>query len=292
MEMNSWDTLSLSSCDSNLNSAVPEFISTEELRKELEEHRKTGTVTSFYMERMGMVMPGTEDATFHSSYFRYYEETDLEFVKKIAPRLENMILYDPAKTTSPQSAWTAIVAVGLDKDVGALYVRDIVSGTFHPDKQYDEVFKMAIRFGARVIGVEVTGLNEFITYPFKTAMYHKDLRFEIIELKARRGEGKFSAAGKGKEGRVVSLLPFYRKGQIFHNKSNCVILEQQLLSYPRSKRWDVMDALAYVVEILDMGLRYFEPTDRSDPTEEEIEKEFMSVMTYCDDGHGVEIECV
>jgi hypothetical protein len=59
-------------------------------------------------------------------------------------------------------------------------------------------------------------------------------------------------------------------------------LEQQLLSYPKSKRWDVMDAFAYVIEILEMGLRYFSSSHEVDSyTAESIESEFRCL--YSDD---------
>jgi hypothetical protein len=280
LEMETWDSLKLSSCDKDLNSFIPEFISTEELKRELEEHRKTNTLPQFYMERMGEPMAGDE-SSFQSSQFRYYNETDLEFKRTIEPELENLVLYDPAKTTNPKSAWTAVVGVGFHAKLGSIYVREIAAGMMHPEEQYNEVFGMAQRLKARVIGLEVTGLNEFITYPFRTAMLQRGLNYEIIELKARKGEGEFSTGGRGKEGRIASLIPFYRKGQVFHNSANCVLLETQLLSYPLSKRWDVMDAFAYVVEILEMGLRYFEAEDGPVlETAEEIEREFSENSSY------------
>lgn len=296
MDMKSWDSVQLSSCDENLNSFIPEFISTEELKKELEEHRQTGTVSSFYMERMGIPVAG-EDASFQSQNFRYYNETDLEFKNTVADKLENLVLYDPAKSTNPQSAWTAIVGVGFHAKLGSIYVREISAGMMHPEQQYDEVFGMAQRLKARVIGLEVTGLNEFITYPFRTAMLQRGLNYEVIELKARKGEGQFSSGGRGKEGRIAALIPFYRKGQVFHNKANCGVLETQLLSYPRSKRWDVMDAFAYVVEILEMGLRYFESKDGEGrfATAGEVESEFKENSSYSEEDYeplGYNLELV
>ena len=39
--------------------------------------------------------------------------------------------------------------------------------------------------------------------------------------------------------------------------------------FPRSRLWDLMDCLAYVIEMLELGERYFSPTE--DPTDIEAE---------------------
>jgi hypothetical protein len=92
--------------------------------------------------------------------------------------------------------------------------------------------------------------------------------YDLIELKARGS----------KEDRIAALIPFYRMGFIFHNKTCCAPLEAQLLSYPRSKKWDIMDALAYVVEMLELGERYFVPNDEIfEDKEEDIEREYAEL---------------
>lgn len=295
LELDRWKSLKLSICDDNYKSLAPEFITDEQLTEEVEMHRQAGTMDTFFRERRNIAI-STEDASFRSENFRYYNETDLEFQETVASQLENMVLYDPAKSTKPQSAWTAIVGVGFHAKLGSIYVREISAGMMHPEQQYDEVFKMAGRLKARVIGLEVTGLNEFITYPFRTSMLQRGLNYELIELKARKGEGQFSVGGRGKEGRISALIPFYRKGQIFHNKANCGVLETQLLSYPRSKRWDVMDAFAYTVEILEMGLRYFESEEGGrEATAAEVENEFRENLGYSEEDYelvGVDFDYV
>ena len=285
LELDRWKSLKLSICDDDYNSLAPEFISTEQLKQEVDMHRQAGTLDTFFRERRNIAI-STEDASFRAENFRYYNETDLEFKNTIEPQLENLVLYDPAKTTKPQSAWTAIVGVGFHAKLGSIYVREISAGMMHPEQQYEEAFAMSQRIKARVIGLEVTGLNEFITYPFRTAMLQRGLNYEIIELKARKGEGQFSTGGRGKEGRIAALIPFYRKGQVFHNKANCGVLETQLLSYPRSKRWDVMDAFAYIVEILEMGLRYFKSEEEGRfATSAEVESEFKANSTYSEEDY-------
>jgi hypothetical protein len=125
---------------------------------------------------------------------------------------------------------------------------------------------MCRRLKARVLGVEVTGLNEFITYPFKTWITKSGMLLEFVELKARGGTKATS-----KEDRIRALVPFYRQGLIWHNKHVCAPLEAQLISYPRSKYWDVMDAFAYTIELLEIGERYFIPSEEDDQGYDDLE---------------------
>jgi hypothetical protein len=82
-----------------------------------------------------------------------------------------------------------------------------------------------------------------------------------MELKARAK----------KEDRIAALVPFYRQGYVFHNKNNCFALENQLLAFPKSRLWDIMDALAYVVEVLELDQNYFDPVATND---DDIESEY------------------
>ena len=261
IDSSDWKSLVLSVCDNNYNSLAPQYISTEELKEEVEQHREKGLLDVFYMEYMNIPI-SSEDASFKPEYFRYYEDHEIANKKEI----ESVIIVDPAKTVKIQSAETAIVGIGIDRASARLYVRDVVSRKMYPDQIYDEMFGMAARLGAQVVGVEVTSLHQFIVQPIKSEMFKRGHFFELIEL---------PATGK-KEDRVKNLVSFYRQGYVYHNRNCCAGLEAQLLMFPRSKLWDIMDAFAYVVKMMEMGDRYFEPSfnDDEDPEAEYKELEY------------------
>ena len=252
-----WYCVHLSLCDDNFHSNWPDFMSDADVLKLVDSYRRIGELDSFYREYMGVPI-AKESARFQQGMFKYYEETDKEFLAE-KKNLDNMVILDPAKTTKSTSDETAIVGIGVDVQAPKIYVRDIVKGNLHPEQQYTECFDMADRIGARTIGIEVTSLNEFITYPLRTEMLRQKRYYNIVELKARAS----------KEERISALVPFYRLGFVFHNRNVCNILETQLLSFPRSKRDDVMDAVAYVVEMLEMGERYFVPHETADEVNDE-----------------------
>lgn len=277
LEASDWKSVRLSICDHELKSLAPNYMSDEEIKEEYESLKEKGQLDVFSMELMNESI-NAETAAFKPEYFKYYEETDDTFLQELKNgEIETVILIDPAKTTNPTSADSAIVVVGVNIRNNKIYVRDIQAGKFHPEEIYDIVFSYAQHYQVRTIGIEMNSLNEFISYPFKTEMLRRGLNYEVIDLKPRKSSSETNDRNYGKEGRIAALIPFYRQGLIYHNKNVSEKLELQLLSFPRSKRLDVMDAFAYIVQLLDMGNRYFMPK-YEDP--ENIEDEYAMLEQY------------
>jgi hypothetical protein len=260
----SWYKIEIDLCNDALQSNWPDFMSDEDIRKLYEGYKAQGLLDVFYREYRGLPI-ARETATFRQEYFKYYSESDSDFTAQ-KNKLENIVIIDPAKTTNMSSDDSAIVGVGVNIEIPRIFIRDIDAGKMHPDEIYARAFAMADRIGARTIGYEVTSLNEFITYPITTYMLRTGKFYNLVELKARAS----------KEERVAMLNPLYRLGYIYHNKNISSILESQLLGFPKSKRWDVMDATAYLVEMLELGERYFAP-DASTSGDMPDEDEFASL---------------
>ena len=273
LENPDWDSVTLELCDDDYNSNVPSMLNNDECRALEESYRLAGELDVFFREYRSKPI-STKDSVFQKTYFKYFEEKELVGLKT----LENIILIDPARTAKMESADSAIVGVGVDTQNQSIYVRDVVAHKMHQNEFYDQVVEMCKRLRPRAIGVEVTGLHEFITYPLKNALSQAGLHgVEVIELHARGGVNE-----KGKVQRVKTLAPLYRSGQIYHNKSCSAKLEGQLMSFPRSKLWDVMDALSYVTEMLEIGGRYMMPSAGEQDDEYDdyssVEREMAEVM--------------
>lgn len=258
LESSDWESLRLSICDENYNSYDPNYMTTEEIKAEVEEHRQKGIIDLFYMERMNLPI-SAEDAVFKNSYFKYFrdEGTHLRVYEKdkeeLVPtyNLMNVVIVDPAKTVQLHSAESAVVVISVDRETHRIFVRDIISQRVRPDELYENMFSAVIRFNARILAVEVTSLHQFISQPIENEMRVRGIYPFYLELKA---------IGK-KEDRIASLAPNYRLGYMYHNKDNCGALESQLLSFPRSKLWDVMDATGYITKVMDDLAYYFDPPD-------------------------------
>ena len=137
------------------------------------------------------------------------------------------------------------------------------------------MFDMRARLNAHVIAVEVTGLEEFIRQPLENEMLQRNSKdtARFVWLKARGG-GVDKDTGKLK--RIGTLIPYYRKGYIFHNKNVTTKLEGQLLGFPRGKLVDCADAEAYIIELLELEGRYFStPNDAIDDSN--IEDEYSEL---------------
>jgi len=256
-----WDSITLSVCDDNYKTLVPTFISQERLDKEVERHRRNHTLDVFARERMS-VPTAKETRAFKGEYFKYYEETDNDFVTDIKPRLINILIWDPAKRKNPKNAQTGLVVWGLDLERNAFYLRHSSGEFLSVGEQHDRVFALVDQYDVQVVGMEVTGLEEHLTYPFLNECMRRgraSVGTNMIELKARTGKGEMVGEEGGKDGRISGLLPFYERGLIFHNKANSGPLELQLLSFPRSKLKDIMDAAAYLLQMLEKGAKYMSP---------------------------------
>ena len=75
--------------------------------------------------------------------------------------------------------------------------------------------------------------------------------------------------------RIRQLAPYYQRGAIWHNEANCNTLEGQLLSFDRSKYWDVMDALAYIIKVMAEFSIFFDPSGDDDLESLEVPNEVM-----------------
>ncbi|MCP4392865.1 MAG: hypothetical protein GY804_01125 [Alphaproteobacteria bacterium] len=288
-DRNDWTCLDLPLCDGNFKSYAPGFVSDEDIQKELEEHRNANpsTVDVFYQEKMGVPI-SLEDAAFKKEMFRYYDEQDKiaekdgNFTKfredKKAGKIQTVILGDPAKTVKMHSAESGFGVISFNVEDHRIYIRYADGLRVYPDEFYNHLFDLAIQYEANVIGYEETSLNEFIRKPIADAMLKRGLRFRLEPLKARSGSGEFSGPGGGKKARVASMISYYRRGEVYHNIKGCGRLEAQLMSFPKSKLWDIMDVVAYFPFILEKGFIYWVPPEEKMYTAEEAEKDYKELL--------------
>ena len=227
----------------------------EDLDKEVAEHRRLHIMDVFSREFMSTPV-SKEDAAFKQSYFRRYRETDKEFQDKLeAGNIESILLCDPSKSAKMHNASSAIVIYGIDGSSEMVYLRGVYSGFWTPSELYKWIIDKAVQFGVSVIGIETTGIDMFITQPFRDYMASRKVFFQFEELRAKSGKGELAGLVGGKKGRARGLLPYYERGLIIHNEACCGPIEQALMSFPRPKRWDVIDAASYLPYILDAGSR-------------------------------------
>lgn len=261
-EDSSWQKLEFPLCDDEYKSYWPAFMDDAAVSDLAQGYEKQGLLEEFFLEFCNVANP-KQDAVFRKEMFKYYDEGELNLN---GDQYENVIIVDPTKSEKSHTAFSAIIGVAYDSQRNNFYIRDIVNERVTTDDLYERIFDMAERLNARVIGIEVTGLEEFVKKPLTDYMLKKGRHYELVWLKARRGIGEFSLRTKGKSGRIAQLAPYYRMGHIYHNPHTCEVLEHQLLNFPRARHWDVMDGTAYLIEMFDLGDRYFSETQQMDGT--------------------------
>ncbi len=274
LDSKEWASVRLEACDDDFNPTAPDFMSKDIILKEWKDHQEAGQTDVFFRELRNLPI-STKDSAFRNEYFHYYntqhtphkDDLNLDLTDadvQADKNIETVVILDPAKTVKIHSAESAIVGIGIDLTSAKIYIRDIISDKMYPDEIYENLFSMANRLNAKVIGIEETSLNEFIRQPIKNEMFRRGQFFELVWLKAR--------GGMKKSLRIKELVPYYRGGYIYHNATCPGIkrLEQQLLMFPRSKLWDIMDCAAYIIEMLEIGERYFSPPENDNDPEDEF----------------------
>lgn len=300
------DTLDgvLSICDENFNTYDSLYMSTEEIKQEYAEHEEKGKQDLFYMEFMNIPI-SLKDAVFKPESFKHYEEAGdhlivhnhplvvqrlnalggtVEKTERIPVReLITLIIVDPARTLNPLSAESAVMVVSIHRKSRKIFVRDSWGKKVKPSDLYDQMFDQCLLYNARYLAVEVTGLHEFISQPIRNEIRTRGISSEYVELNAR-GD---------KDLRISNALSnYYAQGQIYHNASNCTALENQLKWHPKSKRKDLIDALAYITKLINEFFLFFdaEEDDYDDDefadldAEDELEDDYYNEELAYGDG--------
>ena len=260
LDASDWCSVRLELFDDNLKSNAPLIMTDAEVQQEYKVHEEKGQLDVLYREYRNLPI-STKDAVFDPKFFQKYSEPEEKLWEN--RNLRNVVIVDPAKTVKLHSDDSAIVCWGVDRTTHKMFLRDCVAGKMYPDELYDQMFQMVLRMNAGILGIEVTSLNEFIKQPIENEMMKRGMHPLLMWLSARAH----------KNDRIAQLAPFYRQGYVWHNESCCQKLESQLLSFPRSKHDDVMDASAYIIEVMDKDLLYFDPVDYDEFEQEESYKE-------------------
>lgn len=276
-----WASIRLEACDDNLNPTDPIYMDREELQEEFDAHERKGQLDVFYREFRNLPI-STSDPVFKPEKFQRVRDNGDSWVVIIpdplnvgmwvvdvshGPILKKdlfmVVLIDPAKTVKLHSADSACVAVGIHRKDQRIIVCEVRAEKYRPDELIDNAFEMVRFHNARILAVEVTSLHEWISQPIENEMRVQGIFAQYLEL---------NAVGK-KEERVAGLAPFYQRGYVYHAMGHEKKLEAQLTMFPRPKLWDVADAFAYVVKLMDNLAVYFDPPgDYEDDPESEYDE--------------------
>jgi hypothetical protein len=124
---------------------------------------------------------------------------------------------------------------------GKILVWEASANHWQPSELIDDIFAASAKYHPIAIGVEVTGLNQFIEQPLRQAQLTRG-SLPLRPMNPPRGAGK--------EGFLLRLQPFFQAGEVIFcgSRQKFEPLIKELLGFPYGHD-DVLNALAYVLEI-------------------------------------------
>lgn len=163
--------------------------------------------------------------------------------------------YDPARTVGARSAMTGKVVFSWIGNKLVLWEGD--AKLWLPDEIVDDMLATDDRWGLAELGVEATGLEEFIMQPLRHRAAQRRQLLPLRRLTPPRGKDSF----------IRGLQPFFKAGEIeFVDVS--AEARAQLLSFPTGRK-DFPNALAYA-QILRPGQPVYEGFGREHVREQVI----------------------
>lgn len=177
--------------------------------------------------------PVHEDSrAFDKSWFRFYKT-----LPPVPLKVRSAI--DPAISTS-RGDYSAIVTVGMDPDRN-IYILDCRRGRWGVDELIDNIFDVSRIWTPVEMGLETVMFQKALLWPIKEAMRREQHFIRITEL---RPSSKIT-----KEARITALHEYFANGSLWL-RENMTELQKELLEFPVGAHDDMIDALAYVIQLL------------------------------------------
>jgi predicted phage terminase large subunit-like protein len=204
---------------------------TQEVLKTLKQNKGPVEFSSQYMNDP---LP-QESAKFKTAWFKQILEDELK-----VRELNLFTMVDPAIGQRKDSDKTAIVTIAVDQ-YNNWFVVNVIWDHMLPNQIIDSIFSNWDEYHPNKVGIELTAYQKSLQYALVDEMRRRNIFLPIVELKAE----------KSKAERIEGLIPRYANGTIYH-LSQCNFreaMEEQLMRYPIGKHDDIIDALAYGLQI-------------------------------------------
>lgn len=178
-------------------------------------------------------------ADFKAQWVKHYDPT--------TPHPSHLYLtVDPAISLSRDADYSAMVVAGMFSN-RKIRVVDRVHTRCVPSELIDNLFALVKKWGLHRVGIETFAFQKTLKYTIQEEQRKRGVFFSIDELGKRhqgKGEPVFS-----KEARIRRLQPYFEQGLI-EIRSDMQDLADELLSFPRGRHDDLIDALAYQLDYL------------------------------------------
>ena len=178
-----------------------------------------------------------KDAKFRRDWFHYYDQSDMR-----GKQMNKYLLIDPAFEVKKDSDYTAMVSIGVD-EFNNIFVLDVIRAKMLPHETINLLFLLYEEYHYNQIGIEEVSFGKTLQYNLYDEMNKRKRYLPITKLKP---------GVRTKDARIMGMQPMYEAGKVFHCKiaRGVAFLEDELLRYPRTTNDDIIDALAYGLDII------------------------------------------
>ena len=177
-----------------------------------------------------------EDQLFKPEDLRFYTDAEMH---ELLPHLDLYLTIDPATSTKKKSCFTAYLLMG--KDYRNLwYIIEAMQVRQKPNETIDTIFDFVTGYpNLKLIGIEEVAYQEALRHFLTDEMRRRDQYFNVVPLKPKM---------RSKEERIKGLQPRIRTHSVFMSAQHTE-LEYQFLHYPKCEFIDLLDALAYQLDL-------------------------------------------
>ncbi len=193
-----------------------------------------------------------EIRVFQDDWLRYWRFTDKgeTIVYKLedgrshftkTSQLYKLITVDPAFSSGEEGARSAIVVLGVDMETSKMLVLETLAQHADPKDTVVDVVNAAERWGVSRVYIELAGQQlSFIQWVEReAAMRGKPVAIEHLK-----------PGGRNKDLRIESLVIPFKNGDLYLHPNQAVLIDDEYRKYrPGARKRDVLDALAYAVEV-------------------------------------------
>lgn len=190
-----------------------------------------------------------ESADFKASWIKHYDPTT-------ANPGSLYLTVDPAISLSRDADYSALIVAGMFQD-RRIRIVDRVHRRMVPSDLVDCIFDLVIKWKLHRIGLETFAFQKTLKYDIQNEQRKRGVFFSVDEL-GKRHAGKGEAI-LSKEARIRRLQPYFEQGLI-EIRQDMQDIEDELLSFPRGKHDDLIDALSYQLDYLVPSIVNIAPT--------------------------------
>lgn len=177
----------------------------------------------------------TENQEFKPQWFKYIPESQV-----LAQSTRRFLSIDTAMSTNAQADFTGFC----DNCVTSQNFWNIKAWRMKlgPEELVDAIFNLHKRNNYEAIGIEKTTFTQGLKPYLDIEQRRRNTFLPIVELSHNQ---------KAKEIRIRGLVPRYASGSVFHIEGECDDLEQEMFQFPMGLHDDVLDAVAYQLQLAD-----------------------------------------